>query len=133
MRRFVQMLFIITLTSSAFAQCPTQFRLSGSNVGKSWSEVTNSAWSGMLPRGWVDKGFHFYSRMRERGPENGITTPSELESEINRRISDRAARGSRVRRQITLNIKNKKNESLKIIYDYAGRRTSKCELVTMSF
>lgn len=133
MRHFILFIVLVALTSSLFAQCPTQFRLSGSNVDQTWRNVTNSAWSNMLPQGWVDKGFHFYSRVRERGPEGGIGSPSDLESEINKKVSDRAVRGSRTRRQITLNIKNGSGESLKIFYDYAGRRTSKCELVTMTW
>jgi hypothetical protein len=114
----------------AAAQCPTRLKLSGSGIDKPWSKVTNSAWKKMLPKGWTDKGFHFYSRVRERGPRNGINTPSDLESEIMKKVRDQAAAPGR--RAIVLPIKNNRGQSLQVIYDYAGGR-SKCGLVTLTF
>lgn len=117
----------------AAAQCPTALRLSGSGIDKPWSKVTNSAWKKMLPKGWTDNGFHFYSRVRQRGPESGITTPSDLESEILKKVGDQAAAPPAGRRAIVLPIKNTGGQSLRVLYDYAGGRTSKCELVTLTF
>ncbi|HEY4641871.1 MAG TPA: hypothetical protein VII75_11045 [Thermoanaerobaculia bacterium] len=138
MRQFIRQLMVmavfIIISSSAFAQCRTAFRLSGSNVNKEWRRLTGAQWNRMLPRGWVDKGFHFYTRAKTRGRDNGVTTPGELESEINRKIEDKAADGGAAgRREIVLNIKNGQNEPLKVIYDYSGRKNAKCELVTLTY
>ncbi|KVK97917.1 hypothetical protein [Burkholderia territorii] len=113
--------------------CPTPFALSG-NTDLPWKEVTTNQWRNMLPRGWTDNGFHFYSRVRSRGPENGINTPSDLESEIRKQVSDEPAGGGNPnRRTITLPIVNGKGQHLLAIYDYDGRSTSKCELVTLTY
>lgn len=119
------------LSAAAFAGCPTKFKLSG-KIDQPWSQVTNNQWNNMLPKGWVDKGFHFYSRIRERGPADGINTPSDLESEIMKRVADQSA-GSPNRWEYVLPIKNSSGASLKVIYDYDGKSTSNCELVTLSY
>jgi hypothetical protein len=117
----------------AAAQCPTAFRLSGSAIDKQWSKVTTSAWLKMLPKGWTDKGFHFYSQVRRRGPDGGIGSPSDLESEIVKKLSDQAAPPPASRRAIVLPIQDYDGKSVKVFYDYAGGKTSKCELVTITF
>ena len=121
----------LTFVTSAAAQCPAAFKLSG-DIDGSWSKTTSSAWSKMLPKQWVDKGFHFYSRVRERGPAAGIQTPSDLESEIRKASADQPT-ATPNRRQIVLNIANDSGAKLRVIYDYAGKKTSKCELVTLTY
>lgn len=69
-----------------------------------------------------------------RGPENGINTPSDLESEIRKQSADEPAGGNNPnRRAITLPILNSKGQHLLVIYDYDGKSTSKCELVTLTY
>lgn len=116
--------------SAAAEPCPVEFRLHGSGVDKLWRQTTPSAWQDMLPRGWVDKGFHFYARVRERGPHVGINTPSDLESEIRKASNDVPIGGNR--REILLNIVNDSGRKMKVIYDYAGKKKP-CELVTLTF
>ncbi|WP_296992876.1 hypothetical protein [Thalassospira sp. UBA1131] len=113
------------------ACAPTTFSLSGSNVDNAWKQVTNSQWSNMLPMIWQDKGFHFYARVRERGPNAGIQTPSDLESEIRRGTATTTTTANRY--QITLNIQNGSGSFMKVFYDYAGGKNAKCELVTLSY
>lgn len=123
----------LTLTTSAMAQqCPVAFRLSGSGIVNPWSKTTNTAWSKMLPIGWVDNGFHFYSQARSRGPAAGMDTPSDLEDEIRRQVADQPE-GHPNRRQIVLNIANKAGQKLRVVYDYDGKKTSKCQLVTLTY
>lgn len=77
---------------------------------------------------------HAYSRVRSRGPENGINTLSDLESEIRNQVSDESASGNKPnRRTITLPILNHKGQHLLAIYDYDGKSTSKCEMVTRTY
>ncbi|WP_369980421.1 hypothetical protein [Xanthomonas bundabergensis] len=118
-------------TTAAQAACPYPFRLSG-NIDQQWKQVTNSAWNKMLPRQWADNGFHFYSRVRDRGPADGINTPSDLESEILKKVREEPE-GTPNRWQIVLPILNSKGANLRVIYDYDGGKTSKCQLVTLSY
>lgn len=115
------------------AQCTTPFTLSGSAMLNLWSQVTNNAWSGLLPKGWVDNGFHFYSQIRQRGPDAGINTPSDLESEIMKKVADQPEGSTPIRQQILLPIKNSAGKNLRVIYDYDGKASSKCQLVTLSY
>ncbi len=112
--------------------CPYKFTLSGKTT-EFWKSVTPSAWSKMLPANWTDNGYHFYQRAKQRGPEDGINSPSDLESEIMKKVADKSAGSQPQRRQIVLPIKNSKGANLRVIYDYAGGATSKCQLVTLSY
>jgi len=118
-------------TTAAQAACPYPFSLSG-NIDQQWKQVTNSAWNKMLPQQWTDNGFHFYSRVRERGPADGINTPSDLESEIRKKLREEPE-GKPNRWQIVLPIVNSKGINLHVIYDYDGGKSSKCQLVTLSY
>ncbi len=119
--------------ASAGPACPYPFSLSG-NIEQDWKQVTNSAWKAMLgTSGWTDNGFHFYSRVRERGPESGINTPSDLETEIRKKVRDTPVEGSNNRRSLVLPLKNASGQSLRVLYDYDGGRASKCQLVTLTF
>lgn len=111
--------------------CPYEFTLSG-KTDQLWKNVTNTAWNNMLPPQWVDKGFHFYSQARSRGPANGINTPGDLELEIHKKVAEEPE-GHPNRWQILLPILNSKGDNLRVVYDYDGGKTSKCELVTLSF
>lgn len=112
---------------------PYPFTLRGAKVNDLWSQVTNNQWANMLPQGWVDKGFHFYSRVRSRGPADGINTPSDLESEIRKgTVYPDPTPGAPNRYRIELQILNSAGTPLKVFYDYAGGK-GKCELVTLSF
>lgn len=124
--------FAATFSTPALAQCPVKFKLSGSGINKLWKETTNTAWSKMLPKGWDDNGFHFYSQVRDRGPKLGIDTPSDLESEILKQVRDEPE-GHPNRRQIVLPIKNDKSANLRVIYDYTGKKNATCQLVTLTF
>ncbi|TRX74066.1 hypothetical protein [Pseudomonas mangiferae] len=120
-------------TRSAWASppCPYAFTLSG-KTDQLWKQVTNSAWKSMLgTSGWTDNGFHFYSRVRERGPESGINTPSDLESEIRKKVRDTPLTGNR--HEIVLPITSSSGQPLKVLYDYDGGKASKCELVTLTY
>jgi hypothetical protein len=117
---------------SASAQCPSELRLRGSDINKLWKQVTNTAWGKMLPDTWADKGFHFYSQARLRGPDAGINTPSDFEDEVMKKVRDEPE-GTPNRRQIILPIQNSKGQNLRVIYDFDGRKKSKCELVTLSY
>lgn len=117
--------------ASVQAACPYPFRLSG-KIDQPWKQVTNSAWNKMLPPQWTDNGFHFYSRVRDRGPADGINTPSDLESEILKKVSE-GPEGTPNRWQILLPLVNSKGANLRVIYDYDGGKTSKCQLVTLSY
>lgn len=118
-------------TAASAAPCPYAFKLSGSNIDKQWSQVTNSAWSKMLPAKWQDNGFHFYSRVRQRGPGDGINTPSDLESEVMKGTTQ--PEGTPDRWEILLPILNSRGQHLRVIYDYDGGKSSKCSLVTLSY
>lgn len=115
---------------------PYPFKLSGSKVGSQWSQVTNSQWSQMLGKsGWVDKGYHFYSRMRSRGPAAGINTPSDLESEIIKGTAEThfsPAHPNRYRIDLNIVSSSNPNQRLYVVYDYAGG-SSKAELVTLTW
>ncbi|CAM3460907.1 hypothetical protein [Thalassospira profundimaris] len=131
---FLTLGFLLALPAHAkppSACAPTTFSLSGSNVDNLWKQVTNNQWSKMLPIIWQDNGFHFYARVRERGPDAGINTPSDLESEIRRGTP--SAEGTPNRWQITLPVTSSTGRSLRVIYDYAGGKNAKCELVTLSY
>jgi len=119
------------LVNVVWAQCPTAFNLSGKK-DQYWSQVTNNAWGKMLPKGWVDNGFHFYSQVRSRGPSAGINTPSDLESNVMKQVSA-GPEGHPNRWQILLPIKNSANKNLRVIYDYDRKANSKCKLVTLSY
>ena len=80
---------------------------------------------------WQDNGFHFYGRVRQRGPDAGINTPSDLESEI--RKGTPKPEGTPNRWQINLPILSSGGQPLRVIYDYDGRKNSKCSLVTLSY
>ncbi len=119
-------------TSVCAQECPYAFKLGGGKIDDPWKKVTDSEWSAMLPKGWQDKGFHFYSRIRERGPSEGIATPSDLESEIMKQTADLPEGTIKNRRQIVLPIANAAGRNLRVIYDYAGG-TDKCSLVTLTY
>ncbi len=104
------------------------FKLSG-NTNLLWSQVTNNEWKSMLPEHWTDKGFHFYKRIRKRGPEAGINTPSDLNSEMN---NGRVAHDHGDRYKVTTNIVNSDGKHFTIFYDYDDQKEL-CELVTCSY
>ncbi len=83
----------------------------------------------MLPEQWTDKGFHFYSRVKRRGPDAGINTPSDLESEI-RSGTDLEDPIQPNRHQIRLPITNSNGQHLKVVYDF---NNGQCELVTLTY
>jgi len=119
---------------AAHAQCPYAFKLRGSGIDKLWKQTTNNQWAKMLPAAWQDKGFHFYSRIRERGPAVGINTPSDFESEMLKQVRDEATTNPPTqRRQIVLPMADSKGKHLKVIYDYAGGKRATCQLVTLTF
>jgi hypothetical protein len=61
-------------------QCRAAFQLTG-NVDLPWKDITlNNSNRKILPKQWIDKGGHFLLRMKERGDEVGILTPSDLHS-----------------------------------------------------
>lgn len=129
-------IFIGMSISSAHAAppkfcAPTTFSLSGSTIDNLWNKVTSSQWSKMLPANWQDKGFHFYSRVRERGPDAGINTPSDLESEIRKGTPN--PEGTPNRWQIELPIHSSGGQVLRVIYDYDGSKNAKCSLVTLTY
>lgn len=121
--------FLLTSTVCE-AGCPTPFRLSG-KIDQLWKSVTNNQWNNMLPKGWIDKGFHFYDQVRERGPVNGVNTPSDLESEI-LKAEDRLITAPN-RWAFILPITNSQGAHLMAIYDYTGKQGANCELVTFTF
>jgi hypothetical protein len=124
---------LVTFATTVMAQeCPNKFKLRGGKIDNPWKKTTSSAWAKMLPIGWVDNGFHFYSRIRSRGPGDGINTPSDLESEIMKKTADQPE-GRPNRREILLPIQNSKGQKLRVIYDYTGKKTAKCQLVTLSY
>jgi hypothetical protein len=111
-----------------FIELPYPFRLRG-KIDKLWKQVTDSEWKNMLSEHWTDNGFHFYSRIRERGPQSGISTPSDLESEIMKGTVEGAG-GNRYR--IKLLVVNNKGEHLYVFYDYDSSK-KRCELVTCTY
>ena len=134
------LLLIAVIVCSALplaAQCPTAFSLSGSAIDNTWKKTTPSAWSKMLPKGWVDKGNHFYERARDRGPKQGINTPSDLETEIRKAVKDvkdTSKDAPKYRRDLILPLQNSKGKALMVVYDYdKTNKTAKCELVTLTF
>lgn len=60
-------------------QCQKDFKLSG-KTDKQFKDVTLNEWNNMLPAIWVDKGGHFLARVKERGQQSEIHTPSDLQS-----------------------------------------------------
>ena len=122
----------------AAGACPVNFKLSG-NTDLSWNKVTSNAWGNMLPTGWEDQKFHFYSQIRDRGPKNGINTPSDLETEIRKEIADVPApletKPNRRRKVLPIQVSGGKGGTGKyasVYYDYDGGK-SPCILVTFSF
>lgn len=107
---------------------PYPFVLSG-KTDELWSKVSNNKWNKMLSKHWIDKGFHFYERIRNRGPEAGINTPSDLESAIR---SGTVSRVINQRFRIVIPIVNSKGEHFTVFYDY-NKSKSICELVTCSY
>ena len=63
----------------------------------------------------------------------GINTPSDLESEIMKKVADQPEGSTPIRQQIVLPIKNSAGKSLRVIYDYDGKSSSKCQLVTLTY
>ncbi|WP_412776851.1 hypothetical protein [Thalassospira lucentensis] len=110
---------------------PTTFSLSGSVADQFWNNVTPNQWAKMLSANWQDNGFHFYGRVRQRGPDAGINTPSDLESEI--RKGTPKPEGTPNRWQINLPILSSGGQPLRVIYDYDGSKNAKCSLVTLSY
>jgi hypothetical protein len=121
---------LLATTSAGQAACPTPFRLSG-KIDQLWKDVTNNQWNNMLPKGWIDNGFHFYDQVRERGPANGVNTPSDLESEVLK--SDERPERKPNRWEFVLPITNSRGEHLRAVYDYTGKTGANCELVTFTF
>ncbi len=120
----------LAMSTVCQAGCPTPFALSG-KIDQPWRDVTNNQWNNMLPKGWIDKGFHFYDQVRERGPVNGVNTPSDLESEI--RKSESRLLTPPNRWAFILPITNGQGAHLMAIYDYTGAKAGNCELVTFTF
>jgi hypothetical protein len=114
---------------------PPSFKLRGSDKSKQWSQLTNNQWANMLPSNWEDKGFHFYSRIRERGPSFGINTPADLELEMNKGqvVKDTSGRKTRggTRYRMTLNVKGSDGKNVIIVYD-VNSKSKKIEFVTLS-
>jgi hypothetical protein len=104
------------------------FKLSG-KTDKLWREITNNEWNNMLPKHWIDKGFHFYKRIKERGPKVGINSPSDLSSEIN---NGSVSQDHGIRFRITTSIVSEKGLHFTIFYDF-NEKKKLCELVTCSF
>jgi len=104
------------------------FKLSG-KITEDWSKVTNSQWKKMLPKNWTDKGFHFYNRIKTRGPKAGIQTPSDFESYFTNGILS-LDHGNRYKVRTT--IINGNSEHLTFFYDY-NKTKKQCELVTTSY
>ena len=104
------------------------FTLSG-KIDNLWKQVTNNQWNNMLSRNWTDKGFHFYERIRDRGPDAGINTPSDLESEI---MKGTVSRVRANRYKISLMILNSSGQHFTVFYDYDSKR-GVCQLVTCSY
>ena len=107
------------------------FNLYGSSVDKLWRDITPNKWNDSLSEHWTDRGFHFFSQVRERGPKNGINTPSDLESEILKGIV-KAFPEIQDRFQIVLPIINSTVANLCVFYDY-DKQKKLCQLVTISF
>lgn len=102
------------------------FKLSGKTTDP-WAKVTNNQWNNMLSKNWCDNGFHFYSRIRERGPEAGIHSPSDLESEIrNGKVTYDQNTG---RYSITMAITNGQGQHFTVLCDYDNAK-DRHELVT---
>jgi hypothetical protein len=106
---------------------PYPFSLSGSAQAKLWRDVTNNEWQNLLPPHWKDKGFHFYRRVRQRGPDAGINTPADLELEINKGT---VSPDQGLSFAISLSIVDSSGKHMKIFYEL---RSKQCELVTMTF
>lgn len=104
------------------------FKLSG-KTDEIWKKVTDNEWHNMLPKHWNDKGFHFYSRIKKRGPKAGVNTPGDLDSEINNGTVSHV-QGERYR--IKTNIVNDGGSHFTIFYDY-NEEKKQCELVTCSY
>jgi hypothetical protein len=122
---------LFSIATPALAQ-QYPFRLRGSKVNNYWQEVTNNQWNQMLPDTWIDNGFHFYSRVRKRGPELGINTPSDLESEILKGTVQADGGNVENRYAIVLPIQNSNGDNLRVVYDYDQQR-QRCKLVTLTF
>ncbi|WP_375578686.1 hypothetical protein ABWH96_16895 [Marivirga tractuosa] len=104
------------------------FTLSG-KIDNLWKQVTNNQWKNMLNKSWTDKGFHFFERIKTRGPSAGISSPSNLESEI-RKGTVLNVTGNRYK--ITLILVNSIGQHFTIFYDYDSKKKL-CQLVTCSY
>jgi hypothetical protein len=104
------------------------FRLSG-KTSNLWRQITNNQWQNMLPKNWTDNGFHFYSRIKDRGPEAGINTPFDLQSEM---MNGTVSLVNGIRYQVRTNIVNSTGQHFTIFYDFDARQKM-CQLVTCSY
>lgn len=107
------------------------FNLSGSKMDDHWSQVTNNQWNNMLSKHWTDKGFHIYSRLRERGPAMGINTPHDFEFEMNKGTVSPSSRSPN-RYEVRLLVMTGDGKHATVIYDYDDKKKV-CQLVTMTF
>ncbi len=107
-----------------------KFALTSGKIDQSWKSITNNEWNSMLPKGWIDKGFHLFTRMRERGSEAGIHTPSDLESAI--RCGTVAPHVPPIANRYTVTftgIASSENKHPTLVYDYDSKKKM-CQVVT---
>ncbi len=125
---------IFTIEAPAYAdvaKCSVSFR---GNTETSFKRLTPNQWSDIIGPTWVDKGYHFYSRLRQpdRGAANEIYTPSDLESAMRGGIPS-SDPTSINRYRITLkSLPTNKEKYPYISYDY-NPKTKQCEFVTLAY
>jgi hypothetical protein len=83
----------------------------------------------MLPKHWTDNGFHFYNRIKNRGPKAGLNSPSDFETAFKNGI---LGKDSGDRYKVRTTILNDEGKHLTFFYDY-NATNKQCEMVTVSY